>query len=120
MSRIWDDGAGHSEVRVWIGGPELVGAVCGVRANQVRCVLHIVDYVLLVVRVIEQVERLSPESQLVALSQMEDSRDAEIKIFEGRAAEGIELLAGNDREVHLRVVEDCGVGAAAGQRSRCR
>src|SRR5216684_2722158 len=46
---------------------------------------------------------------------MEDSRNTEIYIFECRAAEGVELLAGNNREVHLWVIENRGVGTAAGK-----
>src|SRR5258708_6958923 len=100
-----------------VGGRVIGGVATGkpISSWGADLVLHVIDDVLLVVWVIENVESLRPEAQLVALPQMEDSRNTKIDIFECRAAEGIELLARDDREVHLRVVEDCSVGAAAGQ-----
>jgi len=86
----------------------VVGTICGF-GRQICGVLHIVDYVLLVVRVIEQVERLRSESQLVTVSQMEDSRHAEIKIFEGRPRKELNFSPGTI-EKFTPAVEDCGVG----------
>jgi len=111
-----------AEVGIGNCGPELVGGVAGVYDGARLCdggradvVLHVVDYGLLEVGVIEEVEGFGAESQLVALSQMEDSRHTEIDILEGGTAEGVELFSGDDGEVDFRIVEDGGVGAATGQ-----
>jgi len=115
-----DDGAGLAEERICNGGPESVRRIARVRIRPAGRVLHVVDYVLLVVGMIEQVECFSSNAQLASLSEAEVSSHTEIEIFERGTEERIEFLSGHNREIQFRTVEDCGVGSTAGPRSGCR
>jgi hypothetical protein len=50
---FWHDRARLAEGRIWAGGPESVGAVVWICVWVAKRVLHVVDYVLLEVRVVE-------------------------------------------------------------------
>jgi len=67
-SKFRYDRARLAEGRIWAGGPDSVRAVVWICGRIAKRVLHVVDYVLLVVGMIEQVKGLGPDAPLVALS----------------------------------------------------
>ena len=60
-TELGDDSPGRPEIRIWACSPELVRAVCWIHKRTIDGVLHIVNHVLLEVRVIENIEGLRSE-----------------------------------------------------------
>jgi len=67
-TELGDNGTGRAEIRVGIRAPQLVRGVAGIRTDFIRNVLNVINYVLLEVGMIEDVESLGAESKLATLS----------------------------------------------------
>jgi hypothetical protein len=96
----------HRQRRAKIGirgrSPDTIRSI---RSSLGYRVLHIVDRVLLEIRMIEKVEGLGHHFHGIAFADSENPRDTEIYVFHRRTSKRIESFAGHDREVHFRLIE---------------
>jgi hypothetical protein len=100
----------------WIGcGIPKIQAVARAVSPLSEGVLHIVDDPLLKVGVVEDVERIRPQSETYSFAKFEGSDNTEVHVLHPSVAEGVEALSRYDGKIDLGCIKDGGIGTTAGE-----